>query len=221
MGPTADRARSIGAIDETLRHLAPRGVATGSRRIDAGDEATLHGDELAAIASAAPRRRREFATGRALLRELLGWDVAIPARGDRRPAVPDGWVASLAHDVHTVVAALAPASLAVALGIDIEPIAVLDPDVAQLVVRPDDRVADPLVGFVLKEAAYKAWSTTGGRMLEHHDVRLDADPADPGGAAFTATVLPDGVELVGRYASVADVWVALVVVAASSATQAQ
>ena len=212
MRRSADGGRSVVAIEEALQRLAPRGVATGARAIDAADESMLRGDELTAIATAAPRRRREFATGRALLRELLGRDVAIAATSDRRPAVPDGWVASLAHDADTVVAALAQVSRVIALGIDIEPVAVLDSDVAQLVVRPDDRVTDPLVGFVLKEAAYKAWSTTGGRMLEHHDVRVDADPADPRGAAFTATVLPDGVAVRGRFASVAVVCLALAVI---------
>lgn len=85
-------------------------------------------------------------------------------------------------------------------------------DIADIVVRADDRVVGPLVAFVLKEAAYKAWSTLGGRMLEHHEVRLEAQPPDRFGADFTARVEPDGVELCGRYASTGRAWLALVTV---------
>lgn len=155
---------------------------------------------------------REFATGRALLRQLLGRDIAIPASGDRRPAVPEEWVASLAHDAHVAVAALAPAWRVQALGIDIERKGTLDRDVVDVVVRPDDVVSDPLLAFVLKEASYKAWSAIGGRMLEHHDVHISAESPDATCSAFVATILPDRVELHGRYASSGDAWLALVAV---------
>jgi 4'-phosphopantetheinyl transferase EntD len=212
MGQLDDANQPVASIDDVLRRLAPDGVATASRPITADDERSLHAVELAAISTAAARRRREFATGRALLRQLLGRDIAIPASGDRRPAVPDEWVASLAHDAHVAVAALAPAWRVQALGIDIERKGTLDRDVVDVVVRPDDVVSDPLLAFVLKEASYKAWSTIGGRMLEHHDVHISAESPDATCSAFVATILPDRVELHGRYASSGDAWLALVAV---------
>lgn len=214
MASLDDPAQAVAAIEANLRRLAPDGVRVGARPIRDADQRSLHSAERAAIATAGPVRRREFATGRALLRSLLGADVAIPATPERRLALPEGWTATLAHDAHVAVAALAPTARATALGIDIEPHANLETDVAHLVVRPDDRVADALIAFVLKEATYKAWSGTGGRMLEHHDVHIDADPPGPSGAAFSATVEPDGVELRGRYASSGQAWLALVVIPA-------
>jgi 4'-phosphopantetheinyl transferase EntD len=204
----------LASIVGTLRRLAFADVRVGARRITDGDELTLHAAELASITTAAPVRRREFASGRVLLRQLLGRDVVIPASPDRRPTVPHDSVVSLAHDRQVVVAAVAPATAVVALGIDIEPMRSLERDIIDVVVRPDDIVSDPLLAFVLKEASYKAWSTTGGRMLDHHDVLISAEPPSATSSAFVASVLPDGTKLHGRYASSGDAWLALVAVRA-------
>ena len=214
VGLPDDTTLDIEAITETLRRLAPDGIRVSARLVAENDVRVMWPSEHAAVASASPGRRREFASGRALLRSLIGAEVALPPSPSRRPAVPDGWVATLAHDSRVVVAAVATTSHASALGIDVEPVATIERDVAEVVVRPDDRVPNALVAFVLKEAAYKAWSGTGGRMLEHHDVRIDAAAPDPAGADFTATVVPDGVAIRGRYASTAQVWLALAVIPA-------
>jgi 4'-phosphopantetheinyl transferase EntD len=50
----------------------------------------------------------------------------------------------------------------------------------------------------VKEAVYKAWSSLGGRLLEHHDVHVELS-----GVLFVAHVLPDGFRVEGRH-SVAD-----------------
>ena len=160
------------------------------------------------MASAVDKRRDEFATGRALLRDLLGRDVAIPVGPDRRPVMPDGVQASLAHDDHVAVAAVAVDGGFGALGIDIERRTELEPGVIAQILRPDDTVGDAMLAFVLKEAAYKAWSNLGGRMLEHHDVRVSV-----AGHAFTACVVADGVEISGQFTTADDSWLALVVVA--------
>ncbi len=211
---TGEDDEDLASIVGTLRRLASPEIRVGARRITDGDELTLHAAELALITSAAPVRRREFASGRVLLRHLLGRDVVIPASGDRRPTVPHDSVASLAHDRHVVVAAVAPAATVIALGIDIEPMRTLEPEVIDVVVGPDDVVSDPLLALVLKEASYKAWSTTGGRMLEHHDVLISAEPPNATCSTFVATVLPDRTELHGRYASSGHAWLALVAVPA-------
>lgn len=129
--------------------------------------------EATAVAVAVPARRQEFATGRALLRELLGTDQPIAVLPSRAPALPDGWVGSLAHDGDLAVAAVVPAGAGVvALGVDVEAAGAVGREEAGIVLRPDEAGIDPTVAFVLKEAAYKAWSNLSGRVLEHHEVRL-------------------------------------------------
>ena len=86
--------------------------------------------------------------------------------------LPSGVVGSLAHDRELAIAALAPSSTVRSIGIDVEPVQDLEARVAELVVRTDDVVPDPVTAFVAKEAAYKAWSVLGGELLEHHDVNV-------------------------------------------------
>lgn len=205
---SSPRARADDVLDVAVASLAPPSVLTGSRRIDPADLAQLLGGEAAAVQRAVPSRQAEFATGRVLLRELLGVDVAIPVGGDRAPVLPDGVVGSLAHDHDVAVAAVSRDTALVAIGVDVEPMRPLERGVAALILRPDEHGLDAHLAFVLKEAAYKAWSRSGGRFLDHQDVRLEV--GDDG--TFTADVVDDGVRLSGRYAAAGDRWVALVVV---------
>ena len=110
------------------------------------------------------KRRHEFATGRALLRQLIGSDVAIPVGPDRAPVLPAGVRASLAHDHGLAVAAVTTDPRVRALGIDIEPVDPLPPDIATVVLRPDEVGLDAHHAFTMKEAAYKAWSRLGGAL---------------------------------------------------------
>jgi 4'-phosphopantetheinyl transferase EntD len=127
---------------------------------------------------------------------------------DRRPRFPPGVVGTLAHDRDIAVAATTTVPEYRALGIDIEPDTVLDDEMASVIRRSEERHLDAHLVFALKEAAYKAWSSTGGRILEHHDVRVDID--SPG--VFRAEVIPDGAWMTGRFTAVADRYVALVTV---------
>lgn len=190
-----------------LAALAAPGVVTGARLIVAVDLDGLHDVERAKVANAVLRRQHEFASGRALLRELLGTDDTIPVGPSRAPHLPHGVTGSLAHDREVVVAAVTRDPAITAIGIDVEPAEPLSSDMARVILRVDEAGLDAHLAFTLKEAAYKAWSTGGGRMLDHHDVRLHLK-----GDCFTATVLPDGRELRGRFATVADRHVALVLV---------
>lgn len=172
-----------------LAAMAPRGVATGALAISAAHEAGMHPDEANLIATAVPKRRREFATGRALLRALLS-DATGPVLvlTSRAPKVPDGVIASLAHDGEVVIAAVGPAWSAVSLGVDVERIDAVDSDAAAVIRRADEVGLDPTLVLVAKEAAYKAWSNSGGSMMEHHQMRICCAP---GGErrAFTAEVM--------------------------------
>jgi len=201
-------------VAAALRIIAPSGVHVGARAIDAEDERLQFDEELLAVGSSVRKRRSEFATGRVLLRQVIGQDVPIPVGPGRRPVLPDGVVASLAHDDRIAVAAACAAKDATFLGIDIESIGVLPPEAAAEILRSDDTTDDAILAFVLKEAAYKAWSARGGRMLNYHEVRVDA-----AGGVFTATVEPCGTTLGGRYIAAGDSWLALVVVGSLSRDQ--
>ena len=194
-------------IDAALRALATADIRVGSRRITARDVADLRPTEAMHVRHAVGRRRQEFATGRALLRELMGSERDIPVAADRSPVLPEGFRGSLAHDEELAIAAVSDDPTVLAIGIDLEPATPLESDLAGLILRPDEDVLDAHLAFTLKEAAYKAWSTMGGRLLDHADVRLNVAPD-----TFRAEVVPDGVTLTGRWGAAAGRWIALVVV---------
>jgi 4'-phosphopantetheinyl transferase EntD len=206
---TADQA-SDPTIDLTLRSIAPPDVHVGSRLIDDADLDRLLPAERDAIARAVPVRQREFATGRVLLRSLIGTTAAIPVGHDRAPVLPVGVAASLAHDRRLAIAAVTRRP-GIVLGIDIEPIEALPPGIAAMVLRSDEDI-DAHLAFTLKEAAYKAWSRAGGGMLGHHDVRVALD-----GRAFVASFIGTCVTISGAFGRAADRWVALAIADATPA----
>jgi 4'-phosphopantetheinyl transferase EntD len=189
-----------------LDSLGSPAVRLGCRRISSTDVLELHEVEAAHIRRAVPERQREFASGRVLLRALMGNDVAVPVAPDRSPVLPDGVRASLAHDREFAVAAVSRDASVLALGIDLEPTTPLEPDLATLVMRRDEPGIDPHLGFTMKEATYKAWSALGGRVLDHADVHLVAT-----GRRFRARVVADGSWFEGAWASAGGRWIALVV----------
>jgi len=197
-------ATAGGQILAALRAMAPPHVTVGTREIH---DSPLLGGEYDHVRCATPQRRREFASGRALLRDLIGMEVPIPVGKDRAPVLPDGICASLAHDRSFVVAAVAKRKHISSIGIDIEPKDPLDEDTARAVLRPDEVGMDAHLAFTLKEAAYKAWSGLGGPMLEPHDVRLSIL-----GETFRARVEQAGTELRGMFAGGGGRWLALVIV---------
>jgi 4'-phosphopantetheinyl transferase EntD len=199
-----DQATAVGA---SLRALAPPGVRTACRAIRADDWFALHEAERRLVARAVAKRQHEFASGRAALHELLGSSEPILADGRRAPAWPPGCCGSLAHDDHYVVAAVSTEPGVRALGIDVEPATPLAADLARVILRPDEGDLDAHLAFALKEAVYKAWSSLGGELLEHHDVGLSVD-----GDRLVATVERSTRRFTGRFAMVGGHVVALVVV---------
>jgi 4'-phosphopantetheinyl transferase EntD len=199
-----DQAISVGA---SLRALAPAGVRTACRAIDPNDWAGLHEAERRLVARAVPKRQHEFASGRAALHGLLASSGPILADGRRAPAWPAGACGSLAHDDQYVVAAVSTDPGVVALGIDVEPATPLSADLAAVILRPDERHVDAHLAFALKEAVYKAWSSLGGDVLEHHEVALTLR-----GSHLMATVDGAGRRFRGRFTTVCGHIVALVVV---------
>jgi len=192
-----------------LRSLAPATVRTGARRIDPSHCTALHAEEHQFVRRAVPKRRNEFATGRLLLRELLDHDGVIGVAPSRAPSWPAGTRGSLAHDRHHAVAAVTRDHRISAIGIDIEPSYELSSELAGAILRPEERAMDAHLVFALKEAAYKAWSSLGGRMLEHHDVVVSTE-----GGRFEARIVDDDVAYHGSFSTVCDSTVALVIVQA-------
>jgi 4'-phosphopantetheinyl transferase EntD len=176
-----------------IADVLPAGAVAAESFGPPGDEA-LPPAEAAAIATADPVRRSEFAAGRAVARAALARLGAaagpiLPGRAGE-PRWPDGVVGSITHCAGYRACAVAPARDLAAIGIDAEPclplagnlLAAVAPDaerawLAELSAAgpgtPWDRVL-----FSAKESAYKAWHTYNGH--------------SPGLRSMTIRIYPDG-----------------------------
>jgi len=202
IAPTA--AATLASITEVLRALAPADVRVGALAIDDAYEKHLFAVEATAIRGSSRHRRREFASGRVLLRQLIDSDLALPVGEGGRPQLPANVRASLAHDSAFVIAAVTCSPHIATLGLDIEVRDELEDDVVAAIRRPDEAHIDAMLLFVIKEAVYKAWSGSGGRFLDHHSVCVQA--AD---GFFQARVVDEGVTYRGGYGFPSDRIVAL------------
>lgn len=173
-----------------------------------GQPDALWPDERAAMASAIPRRQREFAAGRAAARAAmrrLGWpECAIPPRQDRSPAWPDGWVGSISHSASVCLAVGAWRQRWASIGIDIEEDQRVGPELWPLVCRPRElRSLEALDApaqkhrvtrlFSAKEAFYKWQYPQTRRMLDFQDVEIRLRPDGSGFEVLGATA-PDAPE---------------------------
>ena len=173
--------------------------------IDSAHIAALHTDELALVPTARDVRKAEFATGRALLHRLLNTTAPIGRTANGAPDWPTGVIGSLAHDRRQVVAAIASSDQYRAIGIDIEPYgAVDDHELRESVLRADDPDIDPVAAFVMKEAAYKAWSDLGGDVIGPLAVRLSVD-----GDRFTAEMPSPEMTVQGTWVNTGEAWLAI------------
>ena len=157
-------------------------------------------EELDAVATAVPARRREFVCGRAsahaALRELGAGDAPIAMGKTRAPIWPAGVVGSISHTRALAGAVVCRDVDARAVGLDLERAdAVLDDEVRRLVLtsaemvqvdalRPlDTRVA--VLIFSAKECLYKVVAPLWGWSLEHQEVEIRIDLR---ACRFTATL---------------------------------
>ena len=167
---------AVAEIDRVLSSMAddlvPGAVSVGSRLIDDADLRALAADEAAIVANAVLRRRREFASGRVLLHQLIGSDLPIGVTSNRSPQLPLGWRGSLAHDATFAVAALSREIAIRSIGIDIEPMTVLSVETARVILRHDDSPIDTHLAFTLKEAAYKAQYAITRQIFDFHTLRI-------------------------------------------------
>lgn len=156
-----------------------------------GAHSMLFPEEMAAIATAAERRRREFAGGRTCAREAftaLGLPlVAIPSGPDRAPIWPPGVVGSISHSLTRCVAAVARQSDGfTSIGVDIEEAIPLDETFAtDICTRFEqdwlDRQPAGQRGLLLKaifsakECAYKCQYPLTKKFLEYDAMRIELD----------------------------------------------
>lgn len=184
-----------------FKSLLPAEAAIAEACDDTPMAALLMSDEVRFIASAVPSRRREFARGRHLARAALAElglvPVSIGVGASRQPLFPPGIRASITHTHGFCAAAAVRAGPWSSIGIDADAACALDADVADLVLRPEERrmlagvvghelppCADKVV-FCAKEAFYKAYFQLEGRYLDFMDACVVLHP----GGCFSIEVL--------------------------------
>jgi len=148
-------------------------------------------EEREAMVGAGHGRRTEFFGGRACahaaVRALGGADAPIGVGPGRQPLWPPGVVGSIAHGGTWCGAVAAGAADVSGLGLDIEPVRPLPPDVEGLVLTSGERrsmgASGPLAGsaatfaFSAKECVYKSLFPSTGWPLEFHHVIVEVDLA--------------------------------------------
>ena len=141
------------------------------------------------MSGAGSQRRAEFFSGRACAHAALGAlggpDRAIGAGPAGEPLWPPGVVGTIAHGGDWCGAAVTTAGLARGLGLDIERLQPLSPEVQDLVLTArelnDGPASHPLsdkralIAFSCKEAVYKCVFPLTGRTLDFHDVAVEVD----------------------------------------------
>ena len=147
----------------------------------------LYAEERELIASAVPKRRAEFGTGRVCARRALAALGAPPGpllrSADRAPRWPSGVVGSITHTDGFCGAVVALSSSARALGLDAERDVPLEPALEPTVCTPAELRwlgAQPLrergglakLVFSAKEAFYKCQHAITGAYLDFLDVDL-------------------------------------------------
>jgi 4'-phosphopantetheinyl transferase EntD len=157
------------AVEQLLAQLAPDASGVAACRVDESLVDQLDDEERELVRSARPVRRAEFAAGRACAHRALatiGADVRSIGRGPRRqPAWPPGVTGSITHADGLAASMATPVSESVAaVGLDVEHVDSIDPELWPQVLTPDERAACEAATdagaaaavFSAKEATFKA-----------------------------------------------------------------
>lgn len=180
--------------------LFPAGVAVAfsDPRADAPE---VWPCEAPAIARASPRRRAEFAAGRAAARAAMtrlgACPAPVPSGADRAPIWPAGLTGSLSHNETLCIAAIAPSDTFRALGVDVEEDAGLPEDLIPAICTLAERAwlssqPEQMRGwlarliFSAKECAYKCQYGISGQIFDFDTLDITPD-LDTG--QFEATFL--------------------------------
>jgi 4'-phosphopantetheinyl transferase EntD len=195
---------SSGAVARSgaLAALFPPGVVAFERR-EPGDLADLLPAEAACCAGFAPKRAAEFAAGRACAHAALAAlgrpDAPLVARADRSPDWPAGVVGSISHTSGFCVAVAAPGTAFAGIGIDVEIVDRIAPELWEqvFVARERERFAAlpeaarsraASIAFCAKEAFYKCQYAVTQAWVDFQDAGVDIDAAqdDSGGFVIRA-----------------------------------
>jgi 4'-phosphopantetheinyl transferase EntD len=194
----ARRPYDLRFVTEALASLAP--PQCGWAAVPVADRAgDLLEAEQALVQRFAPRRLRAFASGRRAARlalEAAGCthSEAIGVRPDGAPIAPSGWLVTISHSDEIAVALASPATAARAVGIDVEPIDGVGPELRRHILGQGDRLpqtAGPTelaATFSLKESLFKAFGQID-RTTARDAVLSWTD--DLGGPSVEARAYPD------------------------------
>lgn len=156
------------------------------------------------MASATPKRRREFAAGRACARLALARlglpESPLGRNEDRTPRWPAGLVGCISHCAGYCGAAVARQESVAGLGLDVEVIGRVRAALLPRICTPAERDALVRLGrarereeidwatvlFSAKESTYKCYYPLTRMPLGFHDVEIELAPAR---RAFTARLL--------------------------------
>lgn len=148
-------------------------------------------EEMAAVARAAEKRRREFVAGRLCARQALaqlGIDrFPLLANPDRTPRWPTGIVGSISHCRDYCGVAVARIDEVLGLGLDVEQGGPLPANIVDMVCADEELDALsarqppgphdwPKLIFSAKEAFYKCYYPLKRCFLDFHDVRISFGP---------------------------------------------
>jgi 4'-phosphopantetheinyl transferase EntD len=195
-------------VTALIEKLVPASVACEEFFGDVAETLMLPA-EVAAIANAVVKRRREFGTVRYCARRALA-SLGVPEAPllpgpNREPLWPAGVVGSLTHCAGYRAAAVARRSDQAALGIDAEPHGPLPDGVLATVTLAEERpplarLAETEPGvhwdrllFCAKESVYKAWFPLTGRWLGFEHAAVTPRP----GGEFRAELRVPGPRLGG------------------------
>jgi 4'-phosphopantetheinyl transferase EntD len=202
-----------------IEEILPPEVAAAEAFDDAAP-AVLFPAEEAAIARAVPKRRSEFATGRACAQAALA-KLGLPPSpivpGPRgAPQWPAGVVGSITHCAGYRASAVAHLTDVAGIGLDAEPNAPLPDGVLERIAVAQERAWLPELAaavpgvswdrllFCAKESVYKAWFPLTRRWLGFEQAAVTVDPE---AGTFTAALLEPAEALDGRrLASFAGRW---------------
>jgi 4'-phosphopantetheinyl transferase EntD len=187
--------------------ILPATARYGEAFTDRADQ-TPFPEEMAMVAKAVGKRRREFVTARGCAREALSGLGIAPGpilAGERgMPQWPPGVVGSITHCAGYRGAAVARSSDLLAIGIDAEPHDALPGGVLNLVSLPDERerlcaLAEALPGiawdrvlFSAKESVYKAWFPLTRRWLGFEEADITIGIGDGTAGTLEARFLVPG-----------------------------
>jgi 4'-phosphopantetheinyl transferase EntD len=171
------------SLQRAIGSLTVPGLLIGHRMISQGDELTLLPQEKESLSFLTIERRRASGAARHVARKLMnsmGFAELPILRGtDGAPIWPSGIVGSMAHDNRIAVASVGLQRDLDTVGIDIESVDPLPPDMLELIATPMEQraIADNPLGakllFVIKEAVYKAVYPLDHKFLDFHDIDVD------------------------------------------------